>query len=347
MSHHHAPVDFEKEASILRNHFNNAEIDLLLLIKKHVMHGAKNPTKWKFIQQSRLIKFKRELKAHISLFKDETRDKIDKLTYRVYLECVKEYEDEMEARYQTKKEVDIQNDDYLSESDALIQISEDIANYWQKIAPSKYKQVVKETKDNNGILKYAIATSLINVLGDGIRNVIDQSGRKYRSGAYMEMASRVAFFNVGLNAMKRVLGRYEHELVQVSAHVRSCPRCAPWQGEVLSVNYESNEYKTLQEAENDGLFHPNCHHFLYSYFEGDETDEPIPYDEEEYEAQSKQRYYERGIRDWKTKDILAEGPSKQYTAGKVKQWEEALQEHLNNNRFLERESDREIIKASK
>ncbi|XHI32977.1 hypothetical protein U1121_06820 [Listeria monocytogenes] len=50
-------VDFEKEASILRNHFNNAEIDLLLLIKKHVMYGAKNPTKWKFIQQSRLIRF--------------------------------------------------------------------------------------------------------------------------------------------------------------------------------------------------------------------------------------------------------------------------------------------------
>ncbi|MCG3303483.1 minor capsid protein, partial [Listeria monocytogenes] len=102
MSHHHAPVDFEKEASILRNHFNNAEIELLLLIKKHVMYGAKNPTKWKFIQQSRLIKFKRELKAHISLFKDETRNKIDKLTYRVYLDCVNEYEDEMEARYQTK-----------------------------------------------------------------------------------------------------------------------------------------------------------------------------------------------------------------------------------------------------
>ncbi|EAH0099454.1 minor capsid protein, partial [Listeria monocytogenes] len=164
---HHAPVDFEKEASILRNHFNNAEIDLLLLIKKHVMYGAKNPTKWKFIQQSRLINFKRELKAHISLFKDETRNKIDKLTYRVYLDCVNEYEDEMEARYQTKKEVDIQNDDYLSESDALIQISEDMANYWQKIAPSKYKQVVKKTKDSNGVLKYAIATSLINVLGDG------------------------------------------------------------------------------------------------------------------------------------------------------------------------------------
>ncbi|EAE3948347.1 minor capsid protein, partial [Listeria monocytogenes] len=49
----------------------------------------------------------------------------------------------------------------------------------------------------------------------------------------------------------------------------------------------------------------------------------------------------------KTKDILAEGPSKQYTAGKVRQWEEALQDHLNNNRFLERELDREIIKASK
>ncbi|EAG8774323.1 minor capsid protein, partial [Listeria monocytogenes] len=86
MSHHHAPVDFEKEASILRNHFNNAEIELLLLIKKHVMYGAKNPTKWKFIQQSRLIKFKRELKAHISRFKDGTRDKIDKLTYSVYLD---------------------------------------------------------------------------------------------------------------------------------------------------------------------------------------------------------------------------------------------------------------------
>ncbi|MBC1801113.1 phage minor capsid protein [Listeria booriae] len=346
MAHaHSSPVDFEKDAAILRDHFNKAEIDILLMIKRHAMFGVENPSKWRFIQRSRLLKFKRELKGYISRFKEDSKDKIDKLTYQVYLDCVIEYDEEMTDRYGGMGYVEKSSEDYLPESDGLISITEEMANQWQKSAPAKYKETVKQTKDDSGVLKYAIAASLINVAGDGLRHVIDESGRKWKPGSYVEMAARGAFFNVGLNAMRRVLGFYEHELVQVSAHVRSCPRCSPWQGEVLSVNYESREYKSLQEAENEGLFHPNCHHFLYSYFEGDETDEPIEFDEEGYSAQQKQHYYERGIREWKLKNQLAEGPTKQYTSGKVKQWEDNLTAHIKEYPFLEREINRETIKA--
>ncbi|MHC5253215.1 phage minor capsid protein [Listeria kieliensis] len=347
MAHSHkSPVDFEKEAAILREHFSQAETEILLMIKKHCMYGSKNPKKWRIIQTVRINKFKRELKAYIKRFKSNSKHKIDKLVYSVYLDCIEEYEHEMKGRYEAK-EVRQNDNDYLFESNELTSISDDIANKMQKGALSKYKETIKSTDDeSNNTLDYAIAASLINIAGDGIKSVIDNSGRKYRPGSYLELAGRGAFFHIGLNAMRRVLGAYDHELVQVSAHELSCPRCAPWQGEILSVNYESRNYMSLQQAEDEGLFHPNCHHFLYPYFDGEETEEPIEYDEEAYEAQQKQRYYERGIREWKLKNKLAEGKLKPYTARKINEWEDNLKQHLEDYPYLVRELDREKIKAS-
>ncbi|EDN8735485.1 minor capsid protein [Listeria monocytogenes] len=346
MAHdHNSAVDFETDAGVLRDHFNASEVALLLLIKKHVMHGVNNPTTWKHVQQNRLSKFKRELRAFISRFKSDSKDRIDKLVLQVYLACVTEYEEEMQESKGVKKNVSKPEDDYRNEKESLYAITDQIASNWQTRATTGYQDTVNKTDPSKGVLKYIAATSLINVFGDGIKGFLDDSGRKWKASAYVEMASRGAFFHVGLNAMRRVLGAYDHDLVQVSAHERSCPKCAPWQGQVLSVSGSSQIYTSLDEAEGAGLFHPNCHHFLSSYEDGEETDEPIPYDEEEYEAQQKQRYYERGIRDWKKKDVLAEGPVKQYTNGKVKQWENALKDHLNDNPFLEREKNRETVSA--
>jgi len=55
------------------------------------------------------------------------------------------------------------------------------------------------------------------------------------------------------------------DLVKVSTHNGACPRCAPWQGKILSISGKDSGYPSLDQAKAAGLFHPNCAHCLLPY----------------------------------------------------------------------------------
>ncbi len=111
------------------------------------------------------------------------------------------------------------------------------------------------------------------------------------------------------------------DLVEVTAHTGARPSHAVWQGGVYSLSGKAKGYESLSEATGygtgEGLCGWNCRHNFYAYYEGSPRSyskeylenldkETYEYDGQtygNYEANQKQRAYERSIR--KDKRYLA------------------------------------------
>ena len=123
--------------------------------------------------------------------------------------------------------------------------------------------------------------------------------------------------------------------VETTAHIGARPSHAEWQGRVFMIVGSSREYPNLAEATGygtgDGLCGWNCRHNFFPFFEGidlrtyrDEDLEKLKNDGY-YEAEQKQRYYERQIR--ATKRELA-GYDAAITAATDGQTRAALQQEF-------------------
>lgn len=152
------------------------------------------------------------------------------------------------------------------------------------------------------------------------------------------------------------------DLVEVTAHSGARPSHAEWQGKVLSVSGDTDEYEKLSEATGygtvTGLCGANCRHTFHPYFEGDERmyseeelaemDAPkYEYNGEmltEYEATQRQRYIERQIRRWKRENaaMKAAGLDTGESAAKVKHWSE-IQADFISQTGLKRQYGREEV----
>ncbi len=127
--------------------------------------------------------------------------------------------------------------------------------------------------------------------------------------------------------------------------------CVPWQGKVLIDDVfshgtkEDGPYPLLSEAIRTGLLHPNCRHTLTTYFPGITKIPTVPDNKESietYEAEQHQRYIERQLRKWKRFEagsVDAENANK--ASDKVKECEDRLKQHLDKNRQLRRDYNRE------
>lgn len=105
---------------------------------------------------------------------------------------------------------------------------------------------------------------------------IDRSGRIWETGRYIQM-------NVRANSMqiynRQLMDGYVRangsDLVRVSNDGRtadSCGACKKWAGRILSITGETKGFPTVEHAEEDGLFHPNCIHTLETVVEGRDDD---------------------------------------------------------------------------
>lgn len=111
----------------------------------------------------------------------------------------------------------------------------------------------------------ALRTIKQNVIGklrdEGLSAVTDKAGRQWTLDRYSEMLIRtksVEARNTGL--MNRTIEQ-GYDLVQVSAH-GATDVCREWEGKILSLRGETPGYPTVDQAENTGLFHPNCRHAI-------------------------------------------------------------------------------------
>ncbi|HSW49446.1 MAG TPA: phage minor capsid protein, partial [Bryobacteraceae bacterium] len=169
----------------------------------------------------------------------------------------------------------------------------------------------------------------------GVPGFVDKAGRGWDLGSYAEMATRSAVIRSSVAGKLEKFEAAGQDLVVVSDHWEECDLCRSWEGKVLSRSGRTPGYPTVADAEAGGLFHPNCRHTVDLWTPG--LSEPVkrqgPLEKAEaervYRERLTQRRLERGIRQWKRREMAALDPVEQAKASrKVLEWQKGLEAHI-------------------
>lgn len=96
----------------------------------------------------------------------------------------------------------------------------------------------------------------------GIASLKDKANRTWTLDRYSEMLFRTKSVEARNRGLVNRMAEYNYDLVQVSNHNSSHDACRVWEGRILSITGDTKGYPTVAEAENKGLFHPNCKHAI-------------------------------------------------------------------------------------
>ncbi len=220
-----------------------------------------------------------------------------------------------------------------------------------------YRQTIFKThvylQSGTKTINQAIDMATKDFLEKGINSITYKDGKQVNISSYAEMCLRTASQRATFLGEGKKRDEYGIHLVVVTAHANTCKMCEPWQGKVLIDDIFSHgtkddgDYPLLSEALGKGFLHPNCRHTLATYFPGITRLPVVPNGEDAiklYEAEQKQRYYERQLRKWKRfKAGSCDKENKELANKKVKELEKTLKNHLENNRELRRNHYRERI----
>jgi len=96
----------------------------------------------------------------------------------------------------------------------------------------------------------------------GLDALVDKAGRGWTLDRYSEMLIRTKAVEARNRGFGNRMVENGYDLVQVSRHFSTHEECRVWEGEILSFTGATKGYKTVQDAEEAGLFHPNCKHAI-------------------------------------------------------------------------------------
>ena len=236
-----------------------------------------------------------------------------------------------------------------------------VDEYQRLVAPS-VGQVV------SGTLTTVEATqvALNRFARQGITGFIDRSGREWRPDAYLEMAVRSGSARAMRYGWQQTAISRGVDLAKVTGNTYTCPACAPWQGQVISLTGMTPNGRqqvpstldpnvlvwvdvkgSLAEAEAAGLHHPNCTHTETAYFPG-ATTTTLPdqrqEDPETYEASQQQRAAERAIREALRVQAAAitEGAARE-AEQRILKMQDRIESLMSEHPKLTRQWDREQI----
>lgn len=129
------------------------------------------------------------------------------------------------------------------------------------------EKIIKEIKSNptanTGPEQKKISTQLVSDLKEkGITFFTDKIGRKTPIETYIKM--RVFTDSVTIQRTTYFVRAIQYgvdlvRIVHLNIHP-TCELCAPFENKILSIQGDTEGYITLAEAEDYGLFHPNCDH---------------------------------------------------------------------------------------
>lgn len=195
-------------------------------------------------------------------------------------------------------------------------------------------------------LPQAVDMAAKDFVSAGLNCVEYRNGARVGIDSYLEMALRTSAYESARIAEGVKRDEWGEHLVISNVINTTCPACARWQGRVLIDDVYSNgkpdgKHLRLSVAKANKFLHPNCRHKPRTYIEGI-TEIPKQPDKvknkEQYNAEQKQRYYERNIRKYKRlRDCALDDENKAKYQGKVKEWSKALDEHLEQNPYLKKD----------
>lgn len=161
----------------------------------------------------------------------------------------------------------------------------------------------------------AVRAAIKQMAQEGIVGYVDKAGHLWSPEAYVNMDVRTTAGNVAREAVLQQNREYGVDLVIVPINATARPKCAPFQGKVISMSNGSGyttdrdgnsvEYIPVGQTsygEADGLWGINCHHSPPDPFiPGVSRQHEKPGDAvaDNYTATQRQRYYEREVRNAK------------------------------------------------
>jgi hypothetical protein len=103
---------------------------------------------------------------------------------------------------------------------------------------------------------------------------IDKAGKRWNKRSYFYMLNRTTNMNTARDAYLATMVDAKQDLAIIDGFLSddSHEGCIKWQGEIVSVSGTDKKHPPLQQAIDDGLFHPNCVHYLSVVFP-DEVEE--------------------------------------------------------------------------
>lgn len=150
----------------------------------------------------------------------------------------------------------------------------------------------------------------------GIPNFVDVSGRRWSTGAYVEMATRTGVQRALTEGRRAQALQSGFKLGLIQEIPGCCDRCAQWAGAVVALDssiaigthslrsavdgvpVRVEVRATVDQARSEGWQHPNCRGNLAVFVPGatDPADHHVEYDADRYEAEQALREQEREIR---------------------------------------------------
>jgi len=100
---------------------------------------------------------------------------------------------------------------------------------------------------------------------DGLYVLRDRAGREWDIDRHTEMLTRTELANSSREGRVNRFMQNEQDVVQIDGYGTTCEICAPWENKVISLTGNTRGLPTLQDAINDGVFHPNCLHNYNAY----------------------------------------------------------------------------------
>ena len=173
-------------------------------------------------------------------------------------------------------------------------------------------------------MQNAVASAIRQIAKENIPAFIDKAGRKWTAEAYANMYVRTNAHNMSIDTVVKRNEDYGNDLFIVSKHSGARPKCAPWQGKIVSKNNrkgtttDANGKKvsfialsSTSYGQADGLLGINCGHQLYPFIPKQSINNVKPLSKEQerenkriYEESQRQRAIEREIRASKTQEEM-------------------------------------------
>ncbi len=177
----------------------------------------------------------------------------------------------------------------------------------------------------------AVKGALNRFAANGVTGFTDKAGKNWSASSYADMAIRTAVGRAAMAGHESRIKQLGEDLVIVSEHPDECGICRPWEGKILSISGTSTQYKSLQQAKNAGLFHPNCGHVATMYIPGYTS--PVAKkigNPDGYERKQRLNEINRTIKKWeRRKAIAVTDQDKRLANAKIKEWRQIRRDHSN------------------
>ena len=108
----------------------------------------------------------------------------------------------------------------------------------------------------------------------GAWTFIDKAGREWESKNYFNMLNKTLAANTARETYMTQMVDSGNDLATVEGgfQANTDDVCAKWNGQIVSISGTSREYPALADAVEEGLFHPNCIHYLAVFNKGEEAE---------------------------------------------------------------------------